>query len=387
VNELVDRKHVPGIAPEAPEDRPPRGRALLENFTLAACSILAVLLMLEAAFRLAGDRLEPELASRRIFDGRWTTLLDCYPSNPRRYFDIDLRTKENDERYRHLAPHRFDVIRRYNPWAVACRYNALRFRDAPLGPKPPGVRRVFVLGDSFTEGQGVKQDETAVQVLGRLLEAHAPGRIEVRNSARRGTDFPELFGIFEEILPYEPDLVVYALVLNDAVQPPEFKARQSYVDDWILARENVPDAMGPPPRPWSRAFGFFVGRIASWRLGRETTRWYLDMWSDRNPGWRSTQEYIHEMERQLRRRKARLLIAPWPLLVGLDGRYPFESAHEAILRFCLAHGIAHHDLLKALRGRRSAELWVHPVDRHPNEIAQRLAAESLAPEVEKLVVP
>jgi lysophospholipase L1-like esterase len=364
-----------------------RGRALLQGLALAAGSVLVFLLLLESAFRLAGDRLRPELASRRIFDGHWTTLLDCYPSNPRGYFDIDLRTKENDAKYRRLAPHRFDAIQRYHPWAVESRYNALRFRDAPLGPKPAGVRRVMVLGDSFTEGEGVKQEETAVRVLGRLLEARAPGRFEVRSAARRGTDFPELFGIFEEILPYEPDLVVYALVLNDAVQPPEFKARQEYVDDWILDRENLPDPSGPPPRPWSLAFDFFRGRVAAWRLGRQTSRWYEDMWSDANPGWKRTQEYLLEMDRRLRQRRARLLVASWPLLVGFEGRYPFESAHENIRRFCLASGIAHLDLLPALRTRRSAELWVHPVDRHPNEIAQRLAAEALAPEVEKLVGP
>jgi lysophospholipase L1-like esterase len=362
-----------------------RSRALRQGLALAAGSIVVFLLLLEGVFRLAGDRLRPELAARRIFDGRWTTLLDCYPSNPRGYFDIDLRTKENDARYRRLAPHRFDAIQRWHPWAVESRYNALRFRDAPLGPKPAGVRRVMVLGDSFTEGQGVKQDEMAVRVLGRLLEARAPGRVEVRAAARRGTDLPELFGIFEEIEPYEPDVVVYALVLNDAVQPPAFRARQEYVDDWILDRAYVPEPQGPPPQPWSLAFDFFRGRVAAWRLGRETTRWYVDMWSDANPGWRRTQEYVLEMDRRLRQRGARLLVASWPLLVGLEGRYPFESAHSSIRRFCLANGIAHRDLLAALRGRRSAELWVHPVDRHPNELAQRLAAEALAPDVEKLL--
>jgi hypothetical protein len=362
-----------------------RSRGLRQGLALAAGSLLAFLLLVEAAFRLAGDRLQPEPAPRRIFDGRWTILLDCYPSNPRGYFDVDLRTAESDARYRRLAPHRFDAIRRDHPWAVESRYNALRFRDAPLGPKPAGARRVMVLGDSFAEGEGVKQADTAVAALGRRLEARAPGRFEVRAAARRGTDFPEMFATFQEILPYEPDLVVYALVLNDAVQTPQFRARQRYVDDWILDRENLPDA--PERRPWSRAFDFFSGRVAAWRLGRETTRWYVDMWSDVNPGWRETQGHLREMDRLLRQAGGRLLVAPWPLLVGLEGRYPFDGVHEAIRRFCLASGIAHHDLLPVFRGRRSAELWVHPVDRHPNEIAQRLAAESLAPVVEALAGP
>ena len=69
--------------------------------------------------------------------------------------------REPRERYLNVAPLRFDDVARGAPWAVEFRYNALRFRDEPLGPKPEGVRRVMVLGDSFTEGQGVKADDTA----------------------------------------------------------------------------------------------------------------------------------------------------------------------------------------------------------------------------------
>ena len=56
-------------------------------------------------------------------------------------------------------------------------------------------------------------------------------------------------------------------------------------------------------------------------------------------------------------------------------------------RFCLVARIPHRELLETFRGRRSAELWVHPVDHHPNEVAHRLAAEALVPEVLKLVEP
>jgi hypothetical protein len=58
-----------------------------------------------------------------------------------------------------------------------------------------------------------------------------------------------------------------------------------------------------------------------------------------------------------------------------------------IAAFLDSAGIARHDLLPALRGRTDESLWVHPVDRHPNEIAHRLAAESLAPVVRRLAAP
>jgi hypothetical protein len=73
----------------------------------------------------------------------------------------------------------------------------------------------------------------------------------------------------------------------------------------------------------------------------------------------------------------------WPLLVGLEGRYPFAAVHEKVRRFCVKEGIEFLDLLDTFRGRPSASLWVHPVDRHPNEEANRLAAAALLPVVRR----
>jgi hypothetical protein len=136
----------------------------------------------------------------------------------------------------------------------------------------------------------------------------------------------------------------------------------------------------------SHLFGFVADRIEAWRVGRETTRWYLDMWSDANAEGRDrTFGYIREMNRRLQERGARLLVAPWPLFVGLERAYPFQPIHDTIARFCLQSGVAHHDLLPVFVGQRSEQFWVHPVDRHPNEIAHRMAAEDLLPMVKKLV--
>jgi hypothetical protein len=112
------------------------------------------------------------------------------------------------------------------------------------------------------------------------------------------------------------------------------------------------------------------------------------MWSDVNrQGWLRTQEYLREMKRRLNQQGAQLLVAPWPLFVHLERGYPFTPAHEAIHRFCLGARIPHHDLLSVFQGHRATDFWVHPVDHHPNELADRLAAESLLPDVLKLAGP
>jgi hypothetical protein len=108
----------------------PRRPGLPANLALALGALAVAALLAELAARVLPA---PEPAVRRIVDARWTTLLDCYPSNPRGYFELDLRRPENDARYRRLAPHRFDAIARRHPWAVESRYNSLRFRDRASG--------------------------------------------------------------------------------------------------------------------------------------------------------------------------------------------------------------------------------------------------------------
>lgn len=363
-----------------------RGRQVLANLGLALAATAATLIAAELALRAAGYVPHRLRATARMVDARWRMVLDCYPSNPRGYFDVDLRLPDARDRYFHLAPLRYDQVAQRDPYAVVVEYNSLRFRDVEPSPRAGGVRRVVIVGDSFTEGQGVKAPDTYPRVLERLLN-ESGGRWEVRNCGRRGADFPQLNDAFQDCLRYAPDVVVYAMVLNDADRSPEFQARQSYVNDWILDRGMMLEGKPAPElRPFdSRLRALVADRIETWRTGRATARWYHDMYAEPNRGgWERTQGYVREMNRRTLAAGGRFLVASWPLMVHLEGDDPFADVAETIARFCLAAGIPRHDLRTAFRGRPTESLWVHPVDMHPNEIANRLAAESLAPAVRAL---
>jgi lysophospholipase L1-like esterase len=357
-----------------------RGRERLARLALVLASVAGILLVLEAFLRAAGYTPERFRSTGRLVDARWRVLLDCYPTNPRGYFDIDLREPGMRERYQSLAPHRYDAVVRRAPHAVEFRYNALRFRDVDPAPRPAGVRRIAVVGDSFTEGQGVKEPDTYPRVLERLLRAGG-GAWEVRNCGRRGIDFPELGDALEDALLYEPDVVILGMVLNDGERSPEFQARQSYVNDWILDRGHLlAGGREAPPfgRLDSRLAALVRERVESYRIGRDTARWYREMYGAANrEGWERTQADLKAFDRRMRERGGRFVVATWPLLVDLEAD-PFADVHQVIATFCDTAGILHHDLRPALRARASPELWVHPVDMHPNEVAHRLAAESLA---------
>src|SRR5438034_3695077 len=352
--------------------------AVCLRISLAVASLSLTALALEVLMLASGVDPAVPASPASLINGRFTLGLDCYPTNPRSYFDVDLGDPGTRQRYRAARVRHLDRAWAVTPHAVELRYNSIQYRDIEVPPRRPGVRRVIVVGDSFTEGQGVREADTYPRVLERLLNAAQPGRWEVRNWRRRGADFPVLSGLFEEALRYDPDVVVYAMVLNDAERPRALELRQAELNNRIV----------PPRRAaarWlfrSRLLGFVAGRLETWRLDREGKRWYQDLYGEPNRGgWESTQQHIAGMSRRMQERGGEFLLAAWPLMAGLEDDYPFGAPQETIRRFCLRSGVEHHDLLPALRGRPTESLWVHELDHHPNETAHALAAASLAPAI------
>jgi len=70
------------------------GREALARLGLLAGSTLGVLALAEAGLRLAGYAPERFKSTARLVSADQRTLLDCYPTNPRGYFEIDLRTPD-----------------------------------------------------------------------------------------------------------------------------------------------------------------------------------------------------------------------------------------------------------------------------------------------------
>ena len=352
-----------------------RLRAVAGRIGLAAGSVLVTLATAELGVRAAGIAPERYHRPRTLENADKTAAVDAYPTNPRGYFDLDLRDAATRARLGGLG---LDVAKasRWTPHAVELHYNAHRCRDRDVGPNPPpGTTRILVLGDSFTEGEGVREADTFSRRLERDLRA--TGRdVEVLDCGRRGRDFPALWDAFGELEDaYHPNVVVYAMVLNDAVQSDAFRARQKFLNDWILDRRRMlsdddPGGDAGGLRLWALA----RERIESRRVARATTRWYLDMYGPENAdGWSATRGYLAKMRERM---DGRFLVALLPLLVK-GTPYPFAPAAAEIERACAASNVSFVDLEPAVAGIAPESLWVHAVDLHPNERAHALFAEAL----------
>jgi hypothetical protein len=101
--------------------------------------------------------------------------------------------------------------------------NNFGYRDRDFEtPKPPGVFRILLLGDSFTEGNGLRRDHT----FGRLLQQHlnkeilaipSTLQVEVFNLGHSGFNtWEEWQSLERDGSRLDPDLVILNYVINDA---------------------------------------------------------------------------------------------------------------------------------------------------------------------------
>ena len=359
-------------------------RLVLLPLVSVALGCLLSLLLGEGLFRALGLRGEEAGRIFRISDGpdlqfpgrAGHTVIDLYSSNPRGTFPIDLGDESTRERLIRAGFARVDEARRTNPYGIVFEYNSRGFRDREFGPKQAGMRRVAFVGDSFTEAQGVVEGASAVRLVEGLLRGKGRA-IEAWNLGVRGHDLKDLEAVFDTALELSPDAVIFGMILNDAERDPELTRNWPRVNDWIMVRQRVPSWL----ERHSYLVGFVANRYELWQASRDTTAWYRALYSDQNKdGWMRTRAALLRIQAKCLKRRIAFGVALWPLLVGLEpgASYPFEAAHEQIRKGVERSGIPFVDLLKALRGRDSASLWVHSSDLHPNEKAQALVAKVLA---------
>lgn len=347
---------------------------------LVVLGVLLSVLVGEATLRLTGAGRARFVQPRYLENTAKTVGVDAYPTNPRGTFDLALRSPSTRARLTALGVPRLEQLYARLPFGVAFSYSRDRCRDREPTPRTAGVPRVLLIGDSFTEGEGVRAQDVFARVLERRLrDTHT----EVFNCGRRGRDFPELRTYFPDLLAHhEPDVVVYAMLLNDPVKSPDFNARQRYLNDWILDRRRmIPNAQAQREPWWSlRLVSLSREAYEAVRVGRETRSWYEDMVGPPNErGWRDTQRMIAEMNALCLARRSRFLVVLVPLLQGLDTTYPFLAADAEIARAMREKHVEFHDLLPALAHQDPQALWVHPVDLHPNERAHALLGAYLEP--------
>jgi hypothetical protein len=252
--------------------------------------------------------------------------------------------------------------------------NAAGYRDLErTTERRPGVGRVLSLGDSFAWGAGVEFDDAYPQRLERGLTRRRGTPWEVVNLALPGMNTVDHAAqLAQEGLAYRPDLVLLGFVLNDSEDAVAAEARRAA--DW----ESEP---GPRLGPLDHSALFRMVHVRLWATGENRRRvtGYRSMYGDDAPGWIAAKTALRSMGTMCRTHGVPFVVAIFPLFGNpLDDRYPFPEIHRKVSDAAAEAGAKVVDLLPAYRGLRWDLLVVDGAnDEHPNEIAHRIAANTL----------
>jgi lysophospholipase L1-like esterase len=256
--------------------------------------------------------------------------------------------------------------------------NRFGFRERDFATSAPDeTYRIAVIGDSFIEGQGIRDADRLTNLLERYLNSNGTERkFEVLNFGIRGSDTDDHINILQNVvLSTSPQFVLLGWFVNDVRNDRDFR--------WSSI----------PLIPWRRAHGFAL---------RNSALYYIidQLWIDlqHRISWiESESEFLdnHFSDPKSRRaQRAEMLlrrfielcrnhnipmgIVIFPLLRrDQSNQFVLGFLLDRVLQVCAEHKITCIDLRSAFEAVDVEALWVNQFDHHPNQLANHLAAQAV----------
>jgi hypothetical protein len=257
----------------------------------------------------------------------------------------------------------------------------------------PNSIKVLAIGDSFTAGQGIKRQDTWIKQLEKLSPQKLLYGI---NYGYAGIGIREVFEVFNKhIKNLNPDLIVYAYVLNDPIAKPtspleldideknEYPHDNGLYFDLINYRSIVFDKnRGEILNFFYNNFniGKYLIRILERKaVSEKTVKFYKNLHDPEinREGLNETLNLIQIMNETSVKNGSKFVVMIFPLFFNTQKNYPFSKAHTYLTSEMKRRNIQTLDLLPSYLGIQDSELWVHPIDQHPNDYAQSIAAKAL----------
>ncbi|MEZ5966375.1 MAG: GDSL-type esterase/lipase family protein [Planctomycetota bacterium] len=255
------------------------------------------------------------------------------------------------------------------------------WRIQPRATATPQTRRVLCLGDSYTFGLAVADDQTYPCHLQGLLRARGLD-VEVFNRGVPGyntvQEHDTLIEVFDTVSPH---VVLLGYVMNDA-EP-------------VMTVPLSPDLRFEDCRSWLlEVVRPKINAVARWLVAdqplcsarqAELVLDYRESFAPNSRKWRRSRDALSAIHAFLRVRGVPLLVFIQPAFTErFDDTYRFFLLHERVAEWGERGGYPTFDLLPLFWGEQRADLWVEG-DGHPGGAAQRRMAVAMADQVEPLL--
>lgn len=262
----------------------------------------------------------------------------------------------------------------YSAFGVRYDINGVGLRNPEVvTPKPPGVFRILVLGDSITLGYGLPSEASYPRLLEKMIGG---SRVEVINAGASGYHFQDFVAFLEHYgRQLEPDMVLCAFTRSDVDPPMKLDVRDGVGYD---ANENV--ALVPPfAKKLLRHSRLYLaaGRVR-WALGYKPEERSEAARSDALLAlWPTVQSTLDRLVSICDERRLPLMIAYLPVEIEVMRGVEYPMLLE---RFARIESPTHHfaDVMPRFVAERDKVLYLPLDSAHPNAFGHQLIARAIA---------
>lgn len=284
-----------------------------------------------------------------------------------------------------------DLIWRLKPTPTGpYQTNSLGFRDDELRADPD--RRILLLGDSVSWGDGVAREKCYPYLLEKQLTARNVGRsFEVVNTGVPGYSTFQELAVFERLGPrLQPNLVVLQFCLNDVVE--RYKTVAQFGGDGMFlgidTRTTVKGAYGWLLRH-SRSFALFGGLAQ--KLARDSEAYDVRKLAEESlrpeleTAWQRTLAEIDGIRQLAERLETPLVLVIVPYAFQLDDPQGLDQPQRRLRAYATEHHVTLVDLLPQFAAERQRGLFKD--ENHfsfsGHELAAQVLADALSAELTK----
>lgn len=244
--------------------------------------------------------------------------------------------------------------------------------------RPENTWRLAMIGDSYTFAPYMQFTDTFSEKLEQMLNLNDVSlKAEVINYGVPAYSTSHEIAAAEKAISEQADLLIVQITLNDAeLKPYRPQGIRTDLDDPFAPLE-FHGFMAKLVSYW-RTLGFILTRLHNQKTHTAYKNYFIDLF-DKKRGWKSFTQSFVNIQNQCKNHNVRLAAVIFPLFgLPLDDSYPFKELHQKIGKFLKEQSIEYLDIYPYFKGIPIDRMQVIPgVDRHPNEIAHRIAAEAI----------
>lgn len=243
--------------------------------------------------------------------------------------------------------------------------------------------RILFLGDSFTFGAGIKNNESRFsdiienRINESLYDNHEQYRVHIFNASEGGSNPLSWYTTFEIIEPlYQPHHVYAIFFLRDGtslvtslkgnaeiIDPIQQKYSRMPLYDHSALLRHFYDKFA-----WAEYTNIYKQKLSSSYLGTDKER----------SMWKLQQKYLLKLSRSCMINGISFHLVIFPVLFDLKN-YQFHDVENELIQFAQDNDISVFSLTPGFLGKDDSSLWVASNDQHPNKEGHRIAATTLLP--------